>query len=122
MQLMWTRLRGSVGERSVALPSSPKPSPKQTKHELSLNCHHRAFISSDRFRSVRISVRISSLVSKVCSSCILPLLHPRLPLVPQEVKHCEDSFADLRSRGAPDEGPSYADGDVASQVGTILAG
>ncbi|EFJ46348.1 hypothetical protein VOLCADRAFT_93190 [Volvox carteri f. nagariensis] len=34
----------------------------------------------------------------------------------QEVKHCEGSFAELRSRGAPDEGPSYADADSASQV------
>ncbi|KXZ43509.1 hypothetical protein GPECTOR_88g452 [Gonium pectorale] len=39
----------------------------------------------------------------------------------QEVKHCEGSFADLRARGAPDEGPAYADGDAASQVFQAVA-
>ncbi len=37
-----------------------------------------------------------------------------LPL--QEVKHCEGHFSELRKRGAPDEGPAYADADAASQV------
>ncbi|GLC46833.1 hypothetical protein PLESTM_001931200 [Pleodorina starrii] len=39
----------------------------------------------------------------------------------QEVKHCEGTFAELRSRGAPDEGPSYADADAASQVFQAVA-
>ncbi|GIL67150.1 hypothetical protein Vafri_20585 [Volvox africanus] len=39
----------------------------------------------------------------------------------QEVKHCEGTFAELRARGAPDEGPSYTDGDAASQVFQAVA-
>ncbi|GIL82295.1 hypothetical protein Vretimale_7260 [Volvox reticuliferus] len=39
----------------------------------------------------------------------------------QEVKHCEGTFAELRSRGAPDEGLSYTDGDAASQVFQAVA-
>ncbi|GLI63536.1 hypothetical protein VaNZ11_006524 [Volvox africanus] len=42
--------------------------------------------------------------------------HDKRLEVLQEVKHCEGTFAELRARGAPDEGPSYIDGDAASQV------
>lgn len=38
-----------------------------------------------------------------------------------EVKHCEGRFAELRQQGAPDEGPSYADADAASQVFQAVA-
>lgn len=39
----------------------------------------------------------------------------------QEVKHCEGHFSELRKRGAPDEGPAYADADAASQVFQAVA-
>ena len=48
----------------------------------------------------------------VCRVCVLCPLR----LAGQEVKHTEGSFAELRAKGAPDEGPAYADGDAASQV------
>ncbi|KAG2493139.1 hypothetical protein HYH03_008563 [Edaphochlamys debaryana] len=39
----------------------------------------------------------------------------------QEVKHCEGSFPQLRAKGAPEEGPAYADADAAAQVFQAVA-
>lgn len=74
---------------------------------------------------VGVKERASHILHILCALFPLhPCRHDRPnepPYVLRELKHAEGRFEELRAKGAPGEGPAWADGDTASQAFSAAA-